>query len=371
MARVFDVVEYPNDMKYEVVHKFPEVGTGDYRMGTTVIVRPGQNAVFHDGGQILHIFPQGQHTITAKEIPVLENSLGDNIGAQKTFSVDVYFVRTSIFHDTKWGLPNPTLVGNTKIGRAYIQAYGKYSYYISDLKVFFNEYFDYSNLRLDGLEEHIRDILVAKIPQAIEYISSIFEDDLLNILNNHKKEISERMLFTAKEECASFGITLKAVSFIGSKLADDSAKLLQNWRELQMPMPLINNEEVDPNLVFVIIAFHDDMEPIFTSIKSAAEAVGLVARRVKDVPGDYRITDQIIKMIRSARFVVADLTHERPNVYFELGYARGVGKKVVTLAREGTNVHFDVKDWTYISYTDSRPPQRDLEERFQFEISED
>jgi nucleoside 2-deoxyribosyltransferase len=74
-------------------------------------------------------------------------------------------------------------------------------------------------------------------------------------------------------------------------------------------------------------------------------------------------------MIEGARFVVADLTHERPNVYFELGYARGLGKTVVTIAREGTAVHFDVKDWTYIPYIDSRLLELDLKKRFEFELS--
>lgn len=125
----------------------------------------------------------------------------------------------------------------------------------------------------------------------------------------------------------------------------------------------------DPNLVFVIIAFRDDMEPIFDGIKDAGAAVGLTVKRVKDVQGDYRITDQIVQMITRARFVVADLSHERPNVYFELGYARGLGKTVITIAREGTSIHFDVKDWTYIPYIDSRLLERDIRKRFEFELA--
>ena len=73
-------------------------------------------------------------------------------------------------------------------------------------------------------------------------------------------------------------------------------------------------------------------------------------------------------MIQKARLIVADLTHERPNVYFEVGYARGLGKTVITTAREGTNLHFDVKDWTCTFYNDSRVLERHLQERFAFEL---
>lgn len=124
----------------------------------------------------------------------------------------------------------------------------------------------------------------------------------------------------------------------------------------------------DDNLVFVISSFTPEMEPSYLAITSAAQAAGLRAERVKDVPGDYRITDRILKMIGQARFIVADLTNERPNVYFELGYARGLGKTVITIVRSGTNIHFDVRDWTYIEYFDSRPLENDLLQRFKFEL---
>ena len=128
------------------------------------------------------------------------------------------------------------------------------------------------------------------------------------------------------------------------------------------------SDQSDDSVIFAMMSFTPDMDPTFEAISSAAIAVGLTAERVKDVPGDYRITDRILEMIRSARFVVADLTHERPNVYFELGYARGLGKTVVTILREGSLAHFDVQDWTILSYSDSRPLERDLIKRFNYEL---
>lgn len=126
----------------------------------------------------------------------------------------------------------------------------------------------------------------------------------------------------------------------------------------------------DSALVFVATSFQDDMQPTFDAIAAAARVVGLRAERVKDVPGDYRITDRMLSSIRRARLVVVDLTHERPNVYFELGFARGLGKTVITIMREGTKPHFDVQDWTYLMYADSRPLERDLIERFEYEIEQ-
>jgi hypothetical protein len=154
-------------------------------------------------------------------------------------------------------------------------------------------------------------------------------------------------------------IARKVFDRVKANLADFAQMKTSNRPELQ--------EEVS-SLVFVICPFSADMDPIFEGIREAAKAVSLEAKRVKDVVGDYQITTQLMSMIAQARLIVADLSHERPNVYFELGYARGLGKTVVTCAREGTMIHFDAKDWTYIPYNDSRVLEKALLDRFRFEL---
>lgn len=154
-----------------------------------------------------------------------------------------------------------------------------------------------------------------------------------------------------------------------NKLAVEVAAQVVKILGLEQPATLPTKKVRDENLVFVIMAFVPDMEPIFEGIVAAAKTVKLTAKRVKDVEGDYKITDKIIEMIHSARLIVADLTHERPNVYFELGYARGLGKTVITIARKDSKIHFDVKDWKYLEYVDSRVLERDLRKRFEYEVA--
>ncbi len=144
-------------------------------------------------------------------------------------------------------------------------------------------------------------------------------------------------------------------------------RVIQKLRDFRPDSCEKSNSECR-GLVFVVCSFEPDMDPVFDAIAAAASAVGLRAERVKDVQGDYRITEKILTLVQGAELIVADLSRERPNVYFELGYARGLGKTVITILRAGTTAHLDVRDWTYLEYIDSRPLEHQLRERFLFEL---
>ena len=76
MARIFDVVEYASEMADELVHRFPEVGVADLRLGSQVIVRESQRAVFFRDGHALDVLGPGRHTISTANIPFLIDLIG-------------------------------------------------------------------------------------------------------------------------------------------------------------------------------------------------------------------------------------------------------------------------------------------------------
>ena len=92
-------------------------------------------------------------------------------------------------------------------------------------------------------------------------------------------------------------------NFLGSDsqhLVTLSPSPKRHEKELTLP---VSAEEIDEKLVFVIASFLPDMEPAFEAIQAAAAKVGLRAQRVKDVTGDYKISDKMLMMIRQARFI--------------------------------------------------------------------
>ena len=118
MARIFDVVEYPSEMVDEIVHRFPETGVADLRLGSQVIVRESQAAVFFRDGKALDVLGPGRHTIGTANVPLLTDLLGKLFGDRTPFTAEVYYVSMREFADRKWGTPQPIIVRNTGVALA-------------------------------------------------------------------------------------------------------------------------------------------------------------------------------------------------------------------------------------------------------------
>jgi len=102
----------------------------------------------------------------------------------------------------------------------------------------------------------------------------------------------------------------------------------------------------EKNLVFVGMSFRGDgMDEAFIAIRETCKSLKLNARRVDENMSSGFIILEIVDLIERAEFIVFDLSFERPNVYYELGFAHGVGNSpsnILLTAREGTDLHFDI-----------------------------
>jgi len=99
------------------------------------------------------------------------------------------------------------------------------------------------------------------------------------------------------------------------------------------------------NLIYVMMSSIDDMDSTYSAIANECKKLGLEAKRANPKAGSGPVIRDIVQSIRDAEFLICDLTHERPNVYYELGFAHGVGNEIndiLLIAREGTQLHFDV-----------------------------
>jgi excisionase family DNA binding protein len=234
MARIFDVVEYANEMTDELVHRFPEEGIADLRIGSQVIVRESQRVVFMRDGQALDSFGPGRHTIVTANIPLLTNLLGKAFNDRTPFTAEVYYVSTKEFPDRKWGTAQPIMVKNSGVGLgvALLTGYGTYSFQISDPQQFVTQIVGAkSSYMLSEIEDRFRTILLSKLQDLLSETGAkknVFEILALT------EELGAGIRAKSQDEFAQLGILLKSF-YIGSlKPSEKSAEELRAMGMLDM-----------------------------------------------------------------------------------------------------------------------------------------
>lgn len=235
MARVFDVVEYRNEMVDEIVHRFPDDSSiGDYRIGSQVIVREGQSAVFFRNGQALDVFKPGMHTIATGNIPLLTNLLGNLFNDRTPFPAEVYFVSMKEFANKKWGTPQPIIVKNPGVGLgiALLQGFGTYSFQVSDpQQLVTNIVGAKASFRISDIEDRVRTMLLSALQDLLGETAQ--NRNVLEIIGL-TEEISAGVRAKSMDDFAGLGLTLKTFYIGNLKPSQKSAQELRDMGMLDM-----------------------------------------------------------------------------------------------------------------------------------------
>jgi hypothetical protein len=148
----------------------------------------------------------------------------------------------------------------------------------------------------------------------------------------------------------------------------------------------LTRHTVSSKRAFVAMWFSTEMNHIFeTAIEPAIKAAGYEPILISRVEHNDQIVDRIISDIRSSKFVVADFTCgkvettkldengkniteaiHRGGVYFEAGFAKGLGREVIWTVREDclSKIHFDNAQYNFIVWKSAE----DLLERLKLRI---
>jgi len=222
MARIFDVIEYVDPSGREIVHRIPEQGSGDFRLGSQLIVRENQTAVFFRDGKALDTFGPGRHTISTANIPLLVNLLSIPFSGQTPFKAEVYFVNMREFLDQKWGTPEPIPLRDKELGLVRLRAFGTYSMQVADPQLFVNKIVGGQGLYdTTQITNFLRSIIVSKLVDLLgEVQASLFD------LPRLYEEIGAGVRAKAQDDFANTGIALKTLYVSSISPTEETAKAI-------------------------------------------------------------------------------------------------------------------------------------------------
>jgi len=104
---------------------------------------------------------------------------------------------------------------------------------------------------------------------------------------------------------------------------------------------------------FVAMSFSKEkpvLTKVYEAIRNGVQEADFDCYSVKDEPHNDKICDRIAAGIKSSRFLLADVTEHKQNVYFEAGMAMGLGLQVIWTCEETDidNAHFDTRQYKHI-----------------------
>ena len=168
----------------------------------------------------------------------------------------------------------------------------------------------------------------------------------------------------------------KEVEFLMVDYLDENKGFLKHpsnvWKITPEGWAYIDSlKQINPEsqIAFIAMWFDEKVKLVFEkAIKTGVEAAGYEPKRIDMHQHNNRIDDEIIAMIRKSKFMVADFTGQRGGVYFEAGFALGMGIPVIWLCRkdELKKVHFDNRQYNFIVWEEGNLD--DLAKKLQYRI---
>ncbi|MBZ0286805.1 MAG: SPFH domain-containing protein [Anaerolineae bacterium] len=209
MPRIIDVIDHTNVMDEEFAYREPQEGSGDWRMGSQVIVGESQAAVFVRGGQALDVLETGRHTLSTANIPILAGLIGLATSGRTPFTADLYFVNLKDMPQVRWGTNTPIVMETPGkgLGVVLLITHGVIDIGVDEPMLFVKQYgVGKRILTMDDLRDRIQALLLGEIAGLIAASGAQSIPDANKILG----DLEGAMLAKVNDKFKALGLRIKA-----------------------------------------------------------------------------------------------------------------------------------------------------------------
>jgi len=207
----------------------------DFNTNSTLIVMPGEEAIFIKGGVIEQVFENGTYKLNTDNYPFISRLKNAFSGGVSTFNCVVYFIRISQSMEILWGTSSPIQVRDKLLGiQTKIRARGSYKIAIDNPTVFLSKLIG-NNVSFisqqDLLDNYFSNEFQSKIKSCLTKLLNSIQSELLGI-ESRIDEFSELLQPTLAEVFDEYGVKLIKYSISAMDIDDD--QLRRRYDEIGM-----------------------------------------------------------------------------------------------------------------------------------------
>lgn len=227
-----DVIQY-NGKADDLVWKFPY---NNLSIGAQLIVNKSQEAIFVKGGAVCDVFGEGTHTLSSKNLPLLDKIVNLPFGGRSPFVAEVWFVNKVTRRGLKFGTNEPIRVKDPRYAAQElaipVRAHGDYSIKVTDSLLLLNEFVGTQHLfTTDEFVKQFRSMVAQNLNANIKGYSREKNISPLDF-PEYAPEIADFIKNTLIDKFSAYGVSLEDFQFahIGPNEDDPTVKALYSNR---------------------------------------------------------------------------------------------------------------------------------------------
>ena len=201
----------------------------DFNTNSTLIVMPGEEAIFVKGGVIEQTFTNGTYKLETQNYPFISRLRNAFSGGVSTFNCVVYFVKTAHSQEIDWGTMSPIQYFDDTFGNLNVKSYGAFKVHINNPSKFLTKLIG-NNVDFEtqqGLKKYFANEfqmhIVNSLSQTLDNLKASGKVIFETVRNT--VEIASAIEPHIAEIISAYGLSLDAFSVASCKAVSDDPEI--------------------------------------------------------------------------------------------------------------------------------------------------